>query len=461
MMSRRRMLQASSIGFADLALRGLLAESQARDVSSSPLAPRAPHFTPRAKRVIFLFMHGGPSQIDTFDYKPILQRDDGNPLPFSRPRVISAQTGNLLKSPFRFGRHGQSGQWVSEVFPHLAECVDDLCMIRSMHGSNSRHGGALLELHTGSDTFVRPSMGSWITYGLGTENQNLPGFITICPTLTHGGVNNWTSAFLPAVYQGTPIGTASVPSDRATIPFIQGPTPRDIQRMELDYLGEINRDRLASTGPDSALESRIASFELAFRMQAAAPELQDISGETEETRRLYGLDHDRTKNFGRQCLMARRFAERGVRFIQVTHSYKWDQHSNLKADVASNALEVDKPIAGLIRDLKRRGLLEETLVLWGGEFGRTPTAQGRDGRDHNPQGFTMWLTGAGVRPGLAYGSTDDYGYYAVENKVHFHDLHATMLHLLGLDHTRLTFRYAGRDFRLTDVHGEVVRGILT
>ncbi len=454
------MLQSNACGFANLALAGLLSESQAQEARSNPLAPRAPHFAPKAKRVIFLFMHGGPSQVDTFDYKPLLQRDDGRPLPFARPRVVSSETGNLLKSPFRFTQNGQSGQWVSEVFPHVASCVDDLCIIHSMHGSNSRHGGALLELHTGSDTFVRPSMGSWITYGLGTENQNLPGFITICPTLTHGGVNNYASAFLPAVYHGTPIGNAATSSERATIPFIAGPTPPGIQRMELDFLAEMNRSRLSHTGPDAALESRIASFELAFRMQAAAPELQDISRETPETLRLYGLDNDRTRNFGRQCLMARRFAERGVRFIQVTHSYKWDQHDQLRRDVANNAFEVDQPIAGLIRDLKRRGLLEDTLVLWGGEFGRTPTAQGRDGRDHNPQGFTMWFAGAGVRPGLAFGSTDDYGYYAEENKVHFHDLHATMLHLLGLDHERLTYRYAGRDFRLTDVAGEVVEGIL-
>ncbi|MSU79567.1 MAG: DUF1501 domain-containing protein [Gemmataceae bacterium] len=460
MLTRRQLLQSSACGFANLALAGLLSEGQAQPVSANPLAPRQPHHPAKAKRVIFLFMHGGPSQVDTFDYKPLLQRDDGRPLPFARPRVVSSVTGNLLKSPFRFAQHGQSGQWVSEVFPHVASCVDDLCFIRSMHGSNSRHGGALLEMHTGSDTFVRPSMGSWITYGLGTENQNLPGFITICPTLTHGGVNNYASAFLPAVYHGTPIGNASTSSERATIPFIQGPTPAGIQRMELDYLSEMNRDRMTHTGPDAALESRIASFELAFRMQAAAPELQDISRETPETLRLYGMDNDQTRNFGRQCLMARRFAERGVRFIQVTHSYKWDQHDQLQRDVANNAFEVDQPIAGLIQDLKRRGLLEDTLVVWGGEFGRTPTAQGRDGRDHNPQGFTMWLAGAGIRAGLAYGATDDYGYYAEQDKVHFHDLHATMLHLLGLDHLRLTYRYAGRDFRLTDVHGEIVNGIL-
>jgi hypothetical protein len=462
--SRRDLFRLSASGFGFLALADLLSRSASAAQPprlSDPLAPKAPHFTPKARRVIFLFMHGGPSQVDTFDYKPLLQRDDGKPLPFAKPRVVSSETGNLLRSPWRFKQYGQSGAWVSELFPHVAGCVDDLCLIRSMYGSNSRHGGALLELHTGSDTFVRPSMGSWITYGLGTENQNLPGFITICPTLTHGGVNNWSSAFLPAAYQGTPLGSASVAAEQAMIPFIKNTeTPRNIQRMELDLLAEMNREQLQRAGPDQALEGRINSFELAFRMQSAAPELQDISGETPETLKLYGLDGPKTKNFGRQCLMARRFAERGVRFVQVTHSYKWDQHDNLKAAHTSNALEVDKPIAGLLKDLKRRGLLQDTLVLWGGEFGRTPVAQGKDGRDHNPHGYTMWLAGGGVKAGLQYGATDDYGYYAMDKKVHLHDLHATLLHLLGLNHQKLTYRYAGRDFRLTDVAGEVVTDIL-
>ncbi|HUY34477.1 MAG TPA: DUF1501 domain-containing protein [Pirellulales bacterium] len=469
--TRRELLRVSAAGFGGLALAGLLADASTADdpsaihnpqsAISSPLASRRGHFAAKAKRVIFLFMHGGPSQVDTFDYKPLLERDHGKPLPFARPRVVSSSTGNLLRSPFAFKQYGQAGVWVSELFPHVAGVADDLCFIHSMHGSNSRHGGALLELHTGSDTFVRPSMGSWITYGLGTENEDLPGFITICPTLTHGGVNNWSSAFLPAVYQGTPLGNASVASDQARIPFIDNrDTPRDVQRAELDLLRSINQEQLGRTGSDQALEGRIESFELAFRMQAAAPELQDIGGETETTHRLYGLDDPTTRNFGRQCLMARRFAERGVRFVQITHSYKWDQHGNLKNDHAKNALEVDRPIAGLIQDLKARGLLEDTLVLWAGEFGRTPTAQGDDGRDHNPHGFTVWLAGGGVKPGVTFGATDDYGYYAVENKVHFHDLHATMLHLLGLDHTRITYRHAGRDFRLTDVHGEIVREII-
>jgi hypothetical protein len=366
----------------------------------------------------------------------------------------------LLASPWKFAQHGQSGAWVSELFPHVAGQIDQLCLLRGMHGSNSRHGGALLELHTGSDTFVRPSMGSWICYGLGTENANLPGYVTICPTLTHGGVNNYSSAFLPAVYHGTPLGNASVPSDQARIPYIERRIPTELQRLELDYLNELNTARLSETGPDAALEGRIEAFELAYRMQTAAPELQDTSDETAYTERLYGLDQPETRNFGRQCLMARRFAERGVRFVQVTHSYKWDQHSGLKKDHAANALEVDRPIAGLLQDLKARGLFDDTLVVWGGEFGRTPTAQGDDGRDHNPHGFTMWLAGGGVKSGAAHGATDDYGYYAVEGKVHFHDLHATILHLLGLEHTRLTYRHAGRDFRLTDVHGEVVSEVL-
>jgi hypothetical protein len=460
--SRRTMLRQAAAGFGTVALAGLAAEPVQATNSSNPLAPRDPQFTPTAKRVIFLFMHGGPSQVDTFDYKPLLERDHGKPLPFAKPRVFSSATGNLLKSPWKFQQHGQSGAWVSELFPHVARHVDKMCIINSMHGSNSRHGGALLELHTGSDTFVRPSMGSWITYGLGTENQDLPGFITICPTLTHGGVNAYSSAFLPAVYQGTPLGNASIPSDRARIPFIDNAegTARHLQRMELDLLHEMNVARQAETGPDTALEARINSFELAFRMQSAAPELQDLSGESDTVQKLYGLDNPQTANFGRQCLMARRFIERGVRFVQCTHSYKWDQHGALRADHTKNALEVDQPIAALLSDLAGRGLLEDTLVLWGGEFGRTPVAQGDDGRDHNPQGYTMWLAGGGAKPGLVYGKTDDYGYYSVENKVHLHDLHATLLHMLGFDHTQLTYRFAGRDFRLTDVHGEVVHDLL-
>ena len=454
------MLRASAIGFGNLALMSLM-DSEAKAMSANPLAPKQPMYPAKAKRVIFVFLHGGPSQVDTFDPKPMLTRDHGKPLPFAKPRIVSAPTENLLKSPWEFKRYGKSGIEVSDLFPHLGGCVDDLCFINSMWGSNSRHGGALLELHTGSDTFVRPAMGSWITYGLGTENQNLPGFITVCPTLTHGGVNNWSSAFLPAAYQGTPVGNASINAEKAKIPFIQNSqTPPDIQRIELDLSNEMSRDMLAHTGPDHALEGRIDSFELAFRMQMAVPELQEIKDESAATMKLYGIDDPKTANFGRQCLMARRFSERGVRFVQITHSYKWDQHSDLRRDHQNNALEVDKPIAGLIHDLKALGLLEDTLVVISGEFGRTPCAQGTDGRDHNPQGFTTILAGGGVKTGFKYGQTDEYGYYSVIDKVHIHDLHATILHLLGMEHTKLTYRYAGRDFRLTDVHGNIVNGII-
>lgn len=453
--SRRAFLQQSSAGFGALAAHGLLSlEAQA----GNPLRARQAPFAPKAKRVIFLFMHGGPSQVDLFDEKPELRRHDGKPLPFNKPRIVSSQTGNLLASPFAFQHHGQSGAQVSELLPHIAKVVDDLCIIRSIHGSNSRHGGALLELHTGSDTFPRPAMGSWIQYGLGTQNENLPGFLTINPSLGHGGANAWSSSFLPAHYQGTRI--ARDKDKQWKIPFItHADTQPDAQRRELALLEAMNRDHLQRAGADAALEARLASYELAFRMQSEAPSVQDLSQETPATRALYGLDDKVTGAFAKQCLLARRFSEAGVRFVQVTHGY-WDQHSNLKGDHTRLSAEMDRPVAALITDLKQRGLLEETLVLWGGEFGRTPVAQGRDGRDHNPHGFTMFLAGGGVKPGIQYGHTDPFGYYAVENRVHFHDLHATMLHLLGIDHTQLTFRHAGRDFRLTDVYGEIVHDII-
>ena len=338
-----------------------------------------------------------------------------------------------------------------------------------MHGSKSRHGGALLELHTGSDTFVRPSMGSWILYGLGTENQDLPGYITICPTLTHGGVNAYNSAFLPAVYQGTPLGNASISADRVQIPFIQNAeaTPRDLQRLELDLVRAMNQRRLRETGPDKSLEARINSFELAFRMQSAAPELQDISNESEATLRLYGVDGEKTRNFGRQCLMARRFVEQGVRFIQCTHSYKWDQHGGLRAGHEQNASEVDKPIAGLLTDLKQRGLLEETVVLWGGEFGRTSMNEERNGskflgRAHHPDCFTVWMAGGGLQHGISYGETDELGYTVAKDPVHVHDLQATILHLLGIDPFTFSYRYQGLDQRLIgpEETPKIVDGIL-
>ncbi len=472
--TRRQLLRSSAAGFGYMAVAGLLAEEAAADPSrepatrsrqtADPLASRSSHFPARAKHVIFVFMKGGPSHVDTFDYKPLLDRDNGKPLPFDKPRVQFSGTGSLLKSPWSFRQYGESGIHVSELFPHVARHVDDLCILNSVHGTNAAHGGALLKLHTGSDNFVRPSMGAWITYGLGTENSNLPGFITICPTLAHGGVTNWGAAFLPAACAGTPIGNATVPADRARVKYTGNDrVPRAVQRLQLDALGKVNRAHMERLEERQALEGRIRSFELAFRMQAALPELQSLAEESPATLRLYGIDEAVTANFGRQCLLARRFVERGVRFVQVTHSnsdVQWDQHGDLKKGHEQNAREVDKPIAGLLSDLKARGLLDRTLVLWGGEFGRTPTAQGTDGRDHNPEGFTMWLAGGGVKRGLRYGATDDYGYYAARDKIHIHDLHATILHLLGLDHTRLTYRYAGRNFRLTDVHGEVVNGIV-
>jgi hypothetical protein len=336
-------------------------------------------------------------------------------------------------------------------------------VLRSVHGTNPSHGGALLKLNTGSDNFIRPSMGAWVVYGLGTENENLPAFLTICPTLAHGGVTNWGAQFLPAHCQGTPIGNASLAATQATVKNIRNERiDSGSQRRQLDLIAAMNRDHFQASGANRALLGRMNSFELAYRMQTAMPDAQDISGESKATKNLYGIDNPVTEDFGRQCLMARRFLERDVRFVQVTHSdsyVQWDQHGNLYHGHTKNAAEVDKPIAGFLQDLKSRGLLEDTLVMWGGEFGRTPTAQGTNGRDHNPHGFTMWFAGAGVKGGTAYGSTDEYGYYAQENKMHVHDLHATLLYALGLEHTKLTFRHAGRDYRLTDVHGTAVTEI--
>ncbi len=453
--SRRQMLSRSAMGFGALALT---------DLMHGQAGGRAPmdglHFPARAKRVIFLFMHGGPSHIDTFDYKPLLTRDDGKPLPFDKPRVQFAKTGNLLRSPWAFRQYGESGTWVSDLFPNVAKHVDDLCFIKSLHGSNEAHGGALLKMHTGSDTFVRPSMGAWISYGLGSENSNLPSFITIRPTLGHGGVQNFGSAFLPAQHQATRItnlGDANVPP---RIENVKNPSLDDmVLRRQLDLAQSLNRSQLAHQGIDPQLESRIESLELAFRMQTEAPEVMDLSQETAATERLYGLDQPATQGFGRQCLLARRMSEAGVRFVQASHSY-WDQHSELKSKHTELAAQVDQPIAGLLQDLKSRGLLDETLVIWGAEFGRTPTAQGKDGRDHNPHAFTYWMAGGGVKPGFSFGETDEYGFYATVDRVHVHDFHATLLHLLGIDHERLTYQYGGRDFRLTDVHGRVVHEIM-
>ena len=458
--SRRSALRRSTTGFGFLALTGLLADEAAAE--SLPPSFRIPA---RARRVIFLFMKGGPSHVDTFDRKPLLDRDHGKPFPGTKPRVQFSKTSTLFKSPWSFQRYGKSGIEVSALFPNVARHVDDICFLNSVHGTNAAHGGACLKLHTGSDTFVRPSMGAWIQYGLGTENADLPGFITICPTLAHGGLNNWGAAFLPAETQGTPLGVASRPATEATVRHIhRRGASRALQRMQLDLLRRANGEHLRENSAGAALEARIEAFELAYRMQTSMPEAQDIGGETRATRALYGLDDPTTADFGRQCLLARRFAERGVRFIQVTHSdskVQWDQHADLVKGHTKNAAEVDRPIAGLLSDLKARGLLQDTLVVWGGEFGRTPTMEGKNGRDHNPEGFTMWLAGGGVRGGMRYGATDEYGYFAVENKMHMHDVHATILHILGIDHRALTYRHGGRDFRLTDVFGEVAEGVLT
>jgi hypothetical protein len=460
-MSRRQAIAQMGGGFGGLALASILA-SESRS-APNPLETRAPHFTPRVKRVIMLFMFGGPSHLDTFDPKPLLTKHSGRALPpEERPRVISFpnRMGSLVGSAFAFERHGESGLPISSLFPHLAQRADDLCVINSMHCSNSRHGGAVLEWHTGSDTFVRPSFGSWVIYGLGSENQDFPGYVTICQDLSQGGANNFGSAFLPAAYQGTTLGFAGQRPSDARIPFTANPDARrDLQRLELNLLAQMEKRHAHDREADAELDARIASFELAFRLQSQAPAMLDLSQETRATQNLYGLDDPEAADFGAQCLIARRLSERGVRFVQCNLG-GWDSHINLKAAHSQLARAVDKPIAGLLRDLKQRGLWNDTLVIWGGEFGRTPTCEGADGRDHNPHGYTMWLAGGGVKAGMSWGNTDDYGYFAVENKVHIHDLHATILHMLGLDHKRLTYRYAGRDFRLTDVHGEIVTGIL-
>lgn len=463
--SRREYLRTSACGFGHVALMSLLASKSyaddgAKDSALNPLSPKRPHFSPKAKNVIFLFMHGGVSHVDTFDPKPELDKRHGQPLPFKTPLQFAA-VGNLMKSPWKFKRYGQSGMSVSELFPNVGAVVDELCFVRSMHVEQVDHGGAILQLHTGSAVFTRPSIGSWVLYGLGTENQNLPGFITISPPTIHGHTQLYGSAFLPASYQGTAVGDVQTPMTKARIKNLipHGQSALQ-QRAQLDFIQQANKSYQSAREDDSRLQARIEAFELAFRMQSAAPQVMDLSSETKSTMDTYGVDQAPTDNFARQCLMARRLVENGVRFVQCSHSYKWDQHGGLKAGHTTNAAEVDKPIAALIRDLKQRNLLDETLVVWGTEFGRTPVAQGSDGRDHNPYGFTMWLAGGGVSAGTTYGNTDEFGYFAVENKVSMYDLHATILHLLGFDHTNLTYRYAGRDFRLTDVHGKVIRDLI-
>jgi len=380
------------------------------------------------------------------------------------PHLVRTKTGNLLKSPWKFARHGQSGIEVSELFPNVARCVDDLCVIRSMVADNINHNGACLQMNTGEQAFSRPSLGSWLLYGLGSENQDLPGFVVISPAQPAQGAPLWGSSFLPAAYQGTLVANLDDPVANLKNPREQAP----LQAEELASLRQLNALHRRSRQDDRALDARIASFELAFRMQAEAPDSFSVASESAATKRLYGLDDPVTATFGRQCLMARRLSERGVRFVQAYHTQTskrsscqlWDQHGGLRTELPANCAATDKPVAALLTDLKARGLLDETLVIWGGEFGRTPTAEGDNGREHHPFGFTMWMAGGGVKGGLVHGATDEFGWHAVTDKVHVHDLHATVLHLMGIDHTRLTYRYSGRDYRLTDVSGTVIKPIL-
>jgi hypothetical protein len=462
--SRRQLLGRIACGFGGVALAGLLGAEAESAPERNPLAPKPPHFKAKARRVIFLFMHGGVSHVDTFDPKPKLASMNGKPLPIPKPKFEFAATGNLLASPWKFTRHGKSGIEVSELFPQVASCIDDICVIRSMHGGNQvSHGPALLTLHTGDGVFNRPSMGAWVLYGLGTENQDLPGFITFSPSVYHGGAQNYGSAFLPASYQGTRIGDGSTPFKDARF---ADTTPGDdpaLQRRHLALLRKVNRRHLKRSGEDARLEARIESLELTFRMQMEVPRVLDLSREGSRVQALYGIGEAPTDEFGRQCLLARRFAEAGVRFVQVNHSYPrnyWDAHSGLRKNHEASARSVDRPIAGLLKDLKARGLLEDTLVVWGTEFGRTPASQGADGRDHHPHAFSMWLAGGGIKGGMVYGKTDEFGYYVAEDRVTMPDFHATALHLLGLNHTKLTYRHAGRDYRLTDVSGKVLGRII-
>lgn len=456
--SRREWLCRAANGFGGLALLEMMARG----------ATKQPHYPAKAKSVIFLFMDGGPSQMDTFDPKPRLNKENGQKLPFQPPTTVFNISDKVFGSPFQFKQYGQSGAAVSELFPNVAQCVDDLCIIRSMVADHSEHTAANYFIHSGSGFQGRPSMGAWINYGLGSASENLPGFIVLDNGLIPpGGLDCFGAGFLPASYQGTVFRRGAHP-----IADLEPKGSSELQRSKLNLLGKLNRGVLDEFGQVSEIEATISNYELAFRMQSEVPGLLDFANESEATKKLYGLDEEITSEFGRSCLIARRLVEKGVRFVELlTPARKgldrWDQHSAIENGHRINAQSTDKPIAGLLRDLKSRGLLDSTLVIWGGEFGRTPCAQMPDGgyvdkigRDHNPFGFTMWMAGGGVKPGLVYGATDEYGYYAVENKVHMHDLHATILHLLGMDHTKLTYRYSGRDMRLTDVYGNVVKDIL-
>lgn len=469
-LSRRHALKSLSSGFGYLAFASLAQQAAARNDNSSNLAPKATHFPATAKRVIFLSMNGGPSHVDLFDHKPKLADHEG------RQTADSAIAGNkgLMPSPFQFAKHGESGQWFSELNPHVAKHADDICFINSMHTDLPNHSQAFIQMHTGSFQFARPSLGAWSLYGLGTENSNLPGFITLNPPSENGGARNYGSAFLPAVYQATRIGTNQIPEFYAKMLGVDkepgGPLrnmknellSRQQQRSQLNLIRDLNAHKLDRDVYHPEIEGAIESFELAFRMQDEVPGLLDVSSETEATLDAYGVGNGKaTDRFGRQCLLARRMAEAGVRFVELTAPKGWDHHFQLQKALPESCLATDQPVAALLADLKARDLLKDTLVVWAGEFGRTPYAQSGTGRDHNNKGYTIWMAGGGVKGGTAYGSTDELGYAAVENPVHIHDWHATMLHLLGLDHRKLTFNYAGRNFRLTDVYGNVVHDIVS
>ena len=463
-LSRRDLLFRCAHGFGAVALASLLPTrafgAQLADAARDPLAPRVTHFAPRARNVIFLYMDGGPSQVDTFDPKPRLDRENGQPIGMAIPKTQFDDVGAVLKSPWEFRQHGESGIPVSSLFPFVAQHVDRLAVVRSMTSGFPEHTNANYFLHTGSGLQGRPSMGSWIGYGLGSECRDLPGFVVLDGGLVPpGGLDNFNSGFLPASYQGSVFRASAEPVANA-LPL---EASEALQRSKLDLIAQLDGTAAA---PNPAIEAAIQNYELAFRMQRAVPGVADLSTESAATRALYGLDaaFEPTRTYGSLCLLARRLVERGVRFVELTcprsSGDRWDQHSGLRQGHEDNARAVDQPIAALLTDLERRGLLEETVVVWAGEFGRTPMAQGTDGRDHNPHGFSIWLAGGGIRGGTVYGQTDEYGYFAVEDRMTVHDLHATLLHLLGMDHTRLTYRFSGRDMRLTDVHGEIAHGIL-
>jgi len=463
--SRRELLKRSAGGFGALALSVLWAErgmTADADVDQTSLPT---HFAPRAKNVIFLYMDGGVSQIDSFDPKPRLDKDDGKPFAVKIAPTQFDDVGTTMKCPWKFQQYGECGAPVSDLFPNIARHVDDLAIIRSMTSPFSEHNTANLFLHTGFGQQGRPSMGAWVGYGLGDQRSNLPGFVVINGGLVpSGGIANFASGFLPASYEATIFRPKALPIANLEPPVELASRPAELRRKLLRRIDEL---ALEQYGNEDAVESAVVNYELAYQMQTAVPNLANLDDETAETHRLYGTDHEfePTKIFARECLLARRMVERGVRFIELTcprieGNDRWDAHSNLEKNHRENSLAVDQPIAALLTDLKQRGLLDETLIVWTGEFGRTPFAQGSNGRDHNPFGFTIWLAGGGVRGGVTYGKTDEFGYHAIENKLEIHDLHATMLHLLGFDHERLTFRFSGRDMRLTDVHGKVIEPIL-